>query len=172
MRDWRLLDKVAIFTGKDKNGNRYLTSFLKDYKRIFHPLDINAGCERCLNDYYNKILNYLTMAPKENKNTDFILKIKYNGIPLKFGSRILVTNANLTDEIGSFLLANHPRGEKLFDKIGKIVEDEPKKDEDLKLKDLRIKYPEISAGSKAKFLIKLEEFNKETEEKETEEAGE
>lgn len=116
MKDWLKIDKVSIFKGKDENGNRYLTQFLIDYKKIFQPKEINAGCERCLEEYYQKIINHLQMGKTEN-TSGFVLKAKYNGIPLEFGSPVLVTNANITKEYGEKLLKNHQRGKELFDKI-------------------------------------------------------
>ncbi|TYP71482.1 hypothetical protein [Aquimarina intermedia] len=117
VRDWRNIDKVTIFNGKDENGNRYLSQFLKDYQNIFQPDMINAGCQRCLNDYYNNYIKYVSSMKTEKKESGFKLREKYNGIPLEFGSATLVTNANITDEIGNKLLKDHPRGEELFEAI-------------------------------------------------------
>ncbi len=114
--DWTKIDKVTIFNGKDENGNRYLSQFLRDYQETFHPDIINAGCDRCLEDYYQKFIKYLsTMSKKEI--TGYKLKEKYNGIPLEFGSPVYVSNANLTDELAKKLLKKHPAGVELFDVI-------------------------------------------------------
>lgn len=113
MTDWLKIDKAAIFTGKDENGNRYLSQFLKDYQDTFHPDMINAGCLRCLEDYYKTFIKHLsTMSKKES--TGYQLKEKYNGIPLEFGSPVYVSNANLTDELAEKLLKRHPAGKDLF----------------------------------------------------------
>ncbi len=113
--NWLSLNKETIFSGKDEKGNRYLSQFLSDYKKTFNPDTINAGCTRCLNDYYTKFIKHLAMSDKTEKTkSGYALKSKYEGIPLAFGSRIFVTNKNITDEMGDTLLANHPLGENLF----------------------------------------------------------
>lgn len=67
---------------------------------------------------------------KNPQNSGYVLKAKYNGIPLSFGSPILVTNANLTDEIAQNLLKNHKRGALLFDKIPEGATSKPAGSED------------------------------------------
>lgn len=116
MIDWLKIEKVAIFKEKDENGNRYLSQFLADYKRIFNPDVINAGCDRCLEDYYKNFIKHLTMSTTKEEN-QYVLKKMYNGIPLNFGSPILVTNQNMKKEYAEQLLKNHPRGADLFDKL-------------------------------------------------------
>lgn len=148
MTDWLTIDKKTIFEGKDKNGNRYLTEFLKDYKEKYNPQEINAGCSRCLNDYYKKIIKfYSAMAKQETKKakakSKFVLKPMFNGIPLKFGSRTLVSNSNLTDELAKELIKNHPRGEALFSSLG-----ETKTEPDYK--SLIPKWPKALKGSEAR----------------------
>ena len=118
MRNWLKIDKVTIFTGKDENGNRYLSQFLRDYKKALNPDMINAGCDRCLEDYYHKFTKYLsTMSKNKPKNSGYILRKKYENIPLEFGSRTQVNNSNLTDEMAEKLIKNHPKGKELFDNI-------------------------------------------------------
>lgn len=124
MNDWRKIDKDTIFKGNDENGNRYLSQFLSDYKKTFNPTDINAGCERCLIDYYNKLIKHLSIMGKEVKNNEYQLKLKYNGIPLAFGSPILVTNANINEKYARQLIKNHPRGVELFDKLPEDFQEE------------------------------------------------
>lgn len=53
----------------------------------------------------------------KNNNSKYVLKEKYDGIFLKFGSNIRVNNATMTDELGAELLKN--RGEKVFAKFPK-----------------------------------------------------
>lgn len=45
--------------------------------------------------------------------TQYKLKLKYENIPLKFGSSILVNNSNITEEYAKALLAR-PNGERFF----------------------------------------------------------
>jgi len=164
MYDWRKLDKVTVFTGKDKNGNRYLSQFLRDYKKTFNVIEINAGCERCLNEYYSKlILKLNTMSDNKKQDCDFKLKLKYQGIPKSPGSRELITNSNITNEIGNYLLNNHPRGEMLFDKMPENPQASEASSEvlekDMKLKDLKAKYPQVQASNKkAVFLERVAEW--------------
>lgn len=121
MIDWSNIDKVTIFKGKDENGNRYLSQFLSDYKRIFNAKEINAGCERCLEDYYLKLIKHLQMG-KSTNDSGYVLKAKYDGIPLGFGSPVLVTNANITKEYAEKLIKDHKIGADLFDKIPEETE--------------------------------------------------
>ncbi|MAX50547.1 MAG: hypothetical protein CMH22_01030 [Methylophaga sp.] len=118
MTDWRNIDKATILTGTDENGNRYLSQFLKEYEQTFQPDMINAGCQRCLDDYYNKFIKYLnTMGTKVKNESGYKLKAKYDGIPLEFGSQTFVRNSTITKQQGDFLLKNHARGEELFEVI-------------------------------------------------------
>ena len=112
MRDWTKIGKDAILKGKDENGNRYLSQFLKDYQELTGAKNLNAGCGKCLNDYYKK---YLKM--KNQKKSGYVLKSKYDGIPLNFGSRTFVSNRNMTDKLAKELIKNHPKGKGLFDKV-------------------------------------------------------
>lgn len=162
MIDWRELDKVTIFNGKDENGNRYLSQFLKQYRETFGVHEINAGCERCLNDYYTKFIKYLNTMSNEKQECKFKLKKKYEGIQKEFGSREFVTNANLTDETAMFLLENHARGKELFSEIPKElpnISSKEVKDENMKLKDLKEKYPLVKpSNKKAVFLERIAEW--------------
>lgn len=162
LTDWRELDKVTIFNGKDENGNRYLSQFLKQYRETFGVYEVNAGCERCLNDYYTKFIKHLDTMSNEKQECKFKLKKKYEGIQKEFGSRDFVTNANLTDETAIFLLENHARGKDLFAEIPKELPEIPSKevkDEDMKLKDLKAKYPKVQPSTKkAVFLERVAEW--------------
>jgi hypothetical protein len=127
MKRWLKIDKATIFTGHDENGNRYLSQFLKDYQQTFNPDLINAGCQRCLEDYYHKFTKYLSTMSKDTK-TAYKLKAKYEGIPLAFGSRTQVYNSNLTDEMAEELIKNHPRGKELFEVVPEKAAAEEKTD--------------------------------------------
>jgi len=125
MMNWLGLDKETIFKDNDADGNRYLNQFLRDYERIFNITDFNAGCEKCLNDYYIKLITHLEMG-NTTEPKEYQLKPKYNGIPLKFGSSVMVTNTNITKEYAKFLIKNHPRGEGLFNVLPKPEVKKPK----------------------------------------------
>lgn len=121
--NWLNIDKVVIFTGKDENGNRYLSQFLRDYKEAFGKEEINAGCPKCLDSYYTKFTKHLSKMG-EKINSTYRLKAKYNGISLGFGSNVIVSNRNITDDLAEQLLKNHPRGKELFETMPKA----PKRD--------------------------------------------
>lgn len=125
MIDWRKLDKETILNGNDENGNRYLNQFLKDYQETFHPDTINAGCSKCLDGYYSKLMKHLNTMGEVEK-TQYKLKAKYNGIPLEFGSSVHVSNANLTDALAKKLIKNHPKGKELFEVVPEEVVKEKK----------------------------------------------
>ena len=112
--DWLSVDKDTVFNGSDAHGNRYLNQFLADYERIFDLKDLNAGCKNCLNNYYSNLIKHLNMG-NTTESKAYQLKEKYNGIPLKFGSPVLVNNGNITKEYAEELIKNHPRGIDLFD---------------------------------------------------------
>lgn len=121
--DWLKLDKVTIFEGRDENGNRYLSRFLSDFKKEFNPDTINAGCQRCLEDYYLKFTKHLSKMGNKKSQSDFILKAKYNGIPLEFGSQTFVNNSNIDAEKALKLLKGHKKGKELFEKLPKNIDD-------------------------------------------------
>lgn len=114
--NWTKIDKVTIFNGVDENGNRYLSQFLRDYSIIFKT-DVNASCRKCLNEYYNNLIKHINKMGSTKNTSGYKLRLKYDGIPLKFGSAVLVTNSTITKEQGDYLLKNHVLGEKLFDEV-------------------------------------------------------
>lgn len=128
MRNWLDISKKDIFYGTDNNGNRYLGQFLRDYKEEFAPDVINAGCQGCLDQYYSNMVKKLNEMGIEKNKSGYVLKAKYNGIPLKFGSPILVTNTNIDDKMGKYLIENHAKGAGLFESVAEEKKEE-KKDE-------------------------------------------
>lgn len=59
--------------------------------------------------------------------TQYKLKPKYENIPLKFGSSILVNNSNITEEYAKALLAR-PNGERFFSQLPEPTIQEPKEE--------------------------------------------
>lgn len=112
-KDWLNIDKETIFTGKDENGNRYLSQFLRDYSQAFPGTDPNAGCRKCLEDYYTKLIQHISIMRRVKNTSGYVLKAKFEGIPLKFGSPILVNNANITEAYAKELL-KRKNGRDLF----------------------------------------------------------
>lgn len=128
MNDWGKYKADEVLTGTDANGNRLISAFAKDYKRVFNQ-DICPTCKD-FKDKFQKFLKKIQdMSNSDKKNTGFVLKKMYENIPLKFGSAIYVNNQNLTDDYAKELINNHPRGKELFDIIPENVN--TGKDEDL-----------------------------------------
>lgn len=59
--------------------------------------------------------------------TQYKLKPKYENIPLKFGSSVLVNNSNITEEYAKELLAR-PNGERFFSQMPEPTHQEPKEE--------------------------------------------
>lgn len=148
MRDWTLYEKRVIFRDTKKGG--LLSQFLKEYVQKFGGSP-KPGCGKCLDKYYNNYLNSLKMSKEQN--CDYRLKLKYNGIQMGANGQP-IRNCEMTNKIAEELRQWHPLGDGLFD-----ILPGPKEDKDLKLAELRDKYPDITANSKAKFLEKLKELD-------------
>ena len=120
MNNWGKYKAEEVLTETDKNGNRLISAFAKDYKTVFNQ-DICPTCK----DFKEKFQKYLKkiqdMSNSDKKNSGFVLKKMYENIPLKFGSAIYVNNQNLTDDYAKELISSHPRGEELFDIIPENV---------------------------------------------------
>lgn len=158
MIDWTEYTREVVFNQKKEDGSLLLTDFIRDYKNVFKPVEVNIGCLSCLNQYYDKLINYITkMGTKTPEKCLFKLKEKYNGVRLGFNTNLLIHNGNITDELAIRLLKEHPRGELLFTIIPDSYEPNAI-DEHLKLSELREKYPNIKAISKANFLTKVDEL--------------
>lgn len=116
MEDWNNYQSHQVKNDVDASGNRLISAFAKDYKSVF-GLDICPNC----NDFQIKFQNFLKqidiMSKSKSKNSGYVLKKKYQNIPLGFGSPIYVNNDNMTDEYAQRLLKNHPRGKDLFHHI-------------------------------------------------------
>ena len=114
---WKEYTANDVLRQTDKNANRLLSSFARDYKKVFNR-DICPSCKD-FNQKFQEFLNHTkTMSQKKN-NSGYVLKKMYENIPLAFGSNIYVNNQNLTDAYAKKLLKNHPRGEELFSAIPK-----------------------------------------------------
>lgn len=157
---WLDLDKIVILEGNDEYGNRYLTKFISDYKKIFPSDFINIGCESCLNNHYNKFIKYLKIMTqsKDTKTKAKLLK-KYEGIQLKFGSKFFITNATMTNEQAIYLCEKHPHGKKLFQVLPEM---KAKTDKQMTKKELIEKYPDIDAKLNIKEFLAAIDAAKET----------
>jgi predicted nucleic acid-binding Zn-ribbon protein len=121
--DFKTMDINAITSGVNGDGIRYLQLFLKEYTSIFDET-VNPGCNKCLNTYLNK---YKLHFMKQENISGYVLHLKYENIPLEFGSPILVNNGNITKEYAKKLLSQ-PDGERYFEVI---LEDNSSEEEKL-----------------------------------------
>lgn len=96
-KDWIKLSSLSI------SSKENLSDFLKDYSKIFSGT-LNPSCPSCLNEYIIKLKKYMRSTKVEKEATDYILLSKREGLPLVFGSDILLTNDNLTNEYAETLL--------------------------------------------------------------------
>ena len=122
--NWENYDIEKIIGGVSPDGTRLLKLFLIDYTAMFDEV-VNPSCSKCMNNYLSKFK--LKIYEMQN-NSQYRLKEKYNGIPLNFGSAVLVNNSNLTDEYALELLERFEK-ETIFDKFPKaktILETETK----------------------------------------------
>lgn len=101
--DFENLDTNAVLRSVTSDGVRYLELFLKEYSRTTGTPEnkLNAGCTNCISEY---LKNYKLIRGKMAETKNYRLKTKYNGIALKFGSHIFVTNENINDEYAKILL--------------------------------------------------------------------
>lgn len=111
MRDWSIYNADTVLNGKDKDGNRLVLEFSKDFReRMGYNLDIS--CPKCFRNDFDKFLNKNNMSTK-NKSS-FKLKPMYNGIALGFGSKVFLSDDNITDELAEKFVKEHPKGLGLF----------------------------------------------------------
>lgn len=108
--NWEGYDIGQIIGGVSPDGTRFLKLFLQDYTALFSEV-VNPSCSKCLNNYLQK---YKLKKFEMQNNSQYRLKEKYNGIPLGFGSAVLVNNSNLTDEYALELLQRF-EAETIFD---------------------------------------------------------
>lgn len=113
---FEFLDADAIQSNVTPNGVRYLEIFLNEYSELTGEKDINAGCNRCIANYLTTFKKIKFKMKNPNK-CKYVLKEKYNNIPLEFGSNIFVNNSNITDEYAATLLKVH-KAENIFDEVG------------------------------------------------------
>jgi hypothetical protein len=158
------------------NGVKYLELFIRDYTREFNTT-VNPSCGKCIADY---LRIYKEKFQAMENSSDYQLHKKREHLQLEFGSNIRVSNANITNEYAKRLISRyHPiHGEKtldyLFSKYPKneteIVVEEldvnienlikntaEKPNDELTFSALKLKYPNIKARSREKFLAKISE---------------
>lgn len=109
--DWKNIGLNLILTGKNSEGERYLKHFLKDYTALTNEV-VNASCVKCITRYFDTYTKLTTMS--ENKS-NYILHKKREGLQLSFGSGIIVTNDNLTDEYAESLIAKYSKQDANFE---------------------------------------------------------
>lgn len=141
----------AILTGSAEDGTKFLKLFLQDVVEHLNVKQPNASCQKCLQDYYNRLTVLCT--PKQEIMSKYKLLKKREGISLEFGSKIHVTNDNITDEYA----------EKLIDRFKKL-------NKNFQLSDLFQTYPKEADKQKAenKTTTKSEAKKEDAKESETE----
>lgn len=111
VKNWNKLNKFEVFENRV-----LLTRFAKEYEGIFGER-INVGCRRCLNEAYQKIINYKNKDMEKVNDCDYLLKAKYEGT---FWKGNPIRNGDLTNKVGNDLLKNHKAGALLFERIPKV----------------------------------------------------
>jgi len=130
--NWEDFNLSDIIGGVTVDGVRYLKLFLIDYTSIFSEV-VNPSCSKCLNNYLHK---YKTKFKKMESNSQYILKEKYQGIPLNDTSSIMVNNRNITDAYAKELLKRFP----VADIFEKYPTEEKQKEsiQEIKMQDAEI----------------------------------
>ena len=113
--NWDSYDIGQIIGGTTPDGVRLLKLFLIDYTALFGET-VNPSCSKCMDSYLSK---YKLKIFEMQNNSQYRLKEKYNGLPLNFGSPVLVNNSNLTDEYASELLKRFD-ADVIFEKFPKV----------------------------------------------------
>lgn len=116
---WENEDIKNIIGGKTSDGVSLLKLFFIDYQKLFNEKKLCASCNNLIVSYHKKYKN----KKMEIENTcQFRLKLKYNGIALKFGSATYVNNGNITNEYAKILLDSF--GAKIFEKMPTVSQTE------------------------------------------------
>ncbi len=113
-RDWSQLSISDIINGRNGQGGRFLVEFARDYQRRYNS-SLCISCKGKLEQGIRKFLTQDTMD--KGTNSGYVLKKKYEGIQLGFGSQLVLTSINLTDELARRFIEKHPLGEALFEKM-------------------------------------------------------
>lgn len=116
MRDWTLYTSQKVLNSIE-NGKRLILEFADDYFHIFGK-EICISCRKSFDLTFNKFLNKVYMP-----NKDFILKAKYNGLQLKMGSNITISNYRMSEELALTFIKKHPKGKELFSHLPKNVDE-------------------------------------------------
>ena len=123
--EWSKMTTESIISGKNADGVSFLELFAQDYCKVFNTSNFCVTCPNKIKEAHLKWIKKHTIMKKNNSK--YVLKEKYDGIFLKFGSNIRVNNATMTEELGAELLKN--RGEKIFAKFPKPTTKKTKVDE-------------------------------------------
>lgn len=108
--DWGKYTPDTVRTGKDKNGNRLILQFSKDYKKRMGQ-DLDIGCPKCFRNDFQK---YLKKEDMPDKKTEWKIKPMYEGVSLGFGSKVILSSSNITDELAEKFAREHKKGIGLF----------------------------------------------------------
>lgn len=123
------------------NGERLVLLFAADFKARYNR-DICISCISQFNTDFQKYKYDMSEVKSEYK-----LKPKYNNIILGFGRNGRLSNERMNEEDAAYLLATHPLGAALFEKLPapkpiiKEVKKEEKKEE--KKKEVKKTHPDL-----------------------------
>jgi hypothetical protein len=114
--DWGSIHPNRIRSGVDSQGRRLILQFAVDFeKKLGYKLDIS--CPKCFQNDYDKYLKSTIMPDK--KKSAWKLKPMYEGVSLGFGSKVIISSANLTDELAEKFAKEHRKGLGLFSQYPK-----------------------------------------------------
>lgn len=91
---------------------------LASFYRAIYGSDACIGCGGIdtFRKYYSRIKEEGLQIMKNRENSTFLLKKSISARPMKFGSNVMVSNANLTDELAIEFLQINPNRISLFEK--------------------------------------------------------
>lgn len=120
MIDYQKLTFDQVLNGLGENGNRLILSYNGDYRSIMGD-DPCVNCSKGQGQFekFKQKLNEM----KDIQNSGFQLKAMYNGIQLGFGSKKILSNANLSDELAIEAINTHKLGKDLFSKLPENVDE-------------------------------------------------
>jgi flagellar biosynthesis GTPase FlhF len=127
---WLGLSSSTVKNGVDsETGNRYIVEFAKHYKEVTgKTLCLSCRFDKSFSHFISKIKGVKRMPPyktqlETKQETGFILKKKYQGVSLGFGSQEMLSNQNMTVEKAVKFYVEHKAGETLFDVVPENIEE-------------------------------------------------
>jgi hypothetical protein len=123
---WLNMSPEDVKSGLNEAGQRHLVEFSEHYKEVTgETLCLTCSFNSKFYKFTSKIkgLNMLPTENKVKKETGFLLKEKYQGVSLGFGSQEMLSHKNMTTEKAVKFYAEHPAGAKLFREVPENIEE-------------------------------------------------